>query len=99
MQFDTPEYKAVSSKLGFVADVHFVTVEEDGSVGFSAGKPEEAAFALQERRSQRNEAFERSEGNRQEALSRTAQKLHCVRQAVLVVLALLLRVFRLRPVD
>jgi hypothetical protein len=41
------EYEALCEELGFIAAVCFVQIEEDGSIGFTCGKPQEIA-ALKE---------------------------------------------------
>lgn len=39
-------YKDVCKRLGFIPDVHFVTITNAGTIGFSCGKPFEI-LALQ----------------------------------------------------
>ena len=34
-------YEEVCSELGFIANVHFVKVTSQGTIGFTAGKPHE----------------------------------------------------------
>lgn len=40
------EYRAICSKLGMNADIHFVCVTNRGSITFTIGKPDEVRLLL-----------------------------------------------------
>lgn len=35
------EYRSICHRLGFLTDVHFVAIEDDHSISWTAGKPDE----------------------------------------------------------